>query len=122
MYITADENTNGYFERFKTIKILDPRYNSEKTWQVVGVDPYYGDGILQVFLDEYFENPIADIISENNASNDSTEEPIDENSAYISGPIEVRQYSKAYYRIHNVEDGVWYIKIDNQEKILDYNF
>lgn len=33
MYITADEITNNYFERFKTIKILDPRYkryNKEK--------------------------------------------------------------------------------------------
>jgi hypothetical protein len=27
---------------------------------VVGVDPYYGDGIIQVFLDEFFENSIAD--------------------------------------------------------------
>ena len=45
-----------YFS-FKTIKISDPRYNTEKTWQVVGIDPYYGDGIIQVFLDEYFENP-----------------------------------------------------------------
>jgi len=63
MYITADKNTNEYFERFKTVKVLDPRYDTEKTWQVVGVDPYYGDGILQVFLDEYFENPIADAVT-----------------------------------------------------------
>ena len=60
MYITADENTNKYFERFKTIKVTNPRDNSKKTWQVVGVDPYYGDGIIQVFLDEFFENSIAD--------------------------------------------------------------
>jgi len=25
---------------------------------VVDADPYYGDGIIQVFLDEYFENTI----------------------------------------------------------------
>jgi len=64
MYITADENTNEYFERFKTIKILDPRKNTEKTWQVVGVDPYYGDGIIQVFLDEFFENSISDAVTQ----------------------------------------------------------
>jgi len=64
MYITADENTNNYFERFKTIKISDPRKNIEKTWQVVGVDPYYGDGIIQVFLDEFFENSIADAVTQ----------------------------------------------------------
>jgi len=27
MYITADEVTNNYFERFKTVKVLDPRYD-----------------------------------------------------------------------------------------------
>ena len=58
MYISSDETSKKYFERFKTIKVLDPRSNTEKTWQVVGVDPYYGDGILQIFLDEYFENSI----------------------------------------------------------------
>jgi len=63
MYITADDVTNSYFERFKTIKVLDPRNNKEKTWQVVGVDPYYGDGIIQVFLDEYFENSIVDAVA-----------------------------------------------------------
>jgi hypothetical protein len=57
MYITADENTNAYFERFKTIKITDPRINKKRTWRVAGVDPYYGDGILQVFSDEYYDNP-----------------------------------------------------------------
>ena len=51
MYITSDETTRSYFERFKLIKIIDPRYNTEKTWQVAGVDPYYGDGIIQIFLD-----------------------------------------------------------------------
>jgi hypothetical protein len=49
MYITADENTNAYFERFKTIKITDPRINKKRTWRVAGVDPYYGDGVLQIF-------------------------------------------------------------------------
>jgi hypothetical protein len=58
MYITADDITKEYFERFKKIKILNPSKNKKKTWHVVGVDPYYGDGIIQVFLDEFFENSI----------------------------------------------------------------
>ena len=110
MYITADEITNNYFERFKTIKILDPRYNKEKTWQVVGVDPYYGDGIIQVFLDEYFENSIANAVAAENSAETGEENPVDETSAYIEGPIEVQQYSKAYYEIHNAEGGQWFIK------------
>ena len=110
MYITADETTNNYFERFKTIKILDPRYNKEKTWQVVGVDPYYGDGIIQVFLDEYFENSIADVVAAENSAETGEENPVDETAAYINGPTEVQQYSKAYYEIHNAEGGQWFIR------------
>lgn len=118
MYITADEITNNYFERFKTIKILDPRYNKEKTWQVVGVDPYYGDGIIQVFLDEYFENSIADAVAAEKPAETGKENPVDETAAYIDGPTEVQQYSKAYYEIHNAEEGHWYLKWKNEEQDL----
>lgn len=119
MYITADERTNNYFERFKTIKILDPRYNTEKTWHVVGVDPYYGDGILQVFLDEYFENSIADAVAIEKSNQTSQENPVDETTAYINGPVEVQQYSKAYYEICNTEDeGHWYLRWKDQEQDL----
>ena len=118
MYITADEITNNYFERFKTIKILDPRYNKEKTWQVVGVDPYYGDGIIQVFLDEYFENSIADAVTAENSAETGEENPVDETAAYINGPTEVQQYSKAYYEIHNAEEGHWYLKWKDEEQDL----
>ena len=121
MYVTADDNTNEYFKRFQTIKILDPRNNTNKTWQVVGVDPYYGDGILQIFLDEYFENSIADTVALENLQNNDQENNIDETSIYISGPTEVKQYSKAYYKINNTENGKWYIKIGEQEKYLDYD-
>ena len=121
MYITADDVTNNYFQRFKTVKILDPRKNKEKTWQVVGVDPYYGDGIIQVFLDEYFENSIADAVAVENSTETSQNDPIDETAAYISGPIEVKQYDKAYYKINNAENGNWFIKIKEQEKDLNYN-
>ncbi len=118
MYITADKNTNEYFERFKTIKVLDPRYNKEKTWHIVGVDPYYGDGIIQVFLDEYFENSIADAAAAQKSAQTGEKEPINTNAAYIDGPTEVRQYSKAYYEIHNAENGEWLIKWKNEEQSL----
>ena len=117
MYITADKNTNNYFERFKTIKILDPRNNKEKTWQVVGVDLYYGDGIIQVFLDEFFENSIADAAAAEKSSETSEEKPIDETTAYIDGPTTVQQYSKAYYEIHNAEGGQWWIERKGEEPL-----
>ena len=117
MYITADENTNNYFERFQTVKIIDPRYNTEKTWQIVGVDPYYGDGILQIFLDEFFENPIADAEKEYQKEHHQ-QEIIDETQPYISGPVTVSQYSKAYFEIHNASDGHWYLQWDGEEQDL----
>ena len=118
MYITADEITNNYFERFKTVKVLDPRSNKEKTWQVVGVDPYYGDGILQVFLDEYFENSIADAVAAQELADTGQTDSINETAAYIDGPIKVQQYSKAYYEIHNAENGHWYLKWEGKEQDL----
>ena len=115
MYITADQITNSYFSRFKSIKIIDPRYDKVKTWQVVGVDPYYGDGILQVFLDEYFENSIADAVMETETNNDN----ININEPYIDGPTIVKQYSKAYYQIKNVQNGSWFINRNGEEKNLN---
>ena len=108
MYITNDENTHEYFHRFQTVKVLDPSNNSKKTWQVVGVDPYYGDGIIQVFLDEYFENSIQDAIDAANEQN-TVEVQIPEGTPYIQGPIQVTQYSRANYTIKNAEHGHWYI-------------
>jgi len=86
MYITADEITNDYFERFKVVKVFDPRNNTKKSWQVVGVDPYYGDGIIQIFLDEFFENSIADAAAAEKSSETGKKDPVDETAAYINGP------------------------------------
>ena len=119
MYITADEVTNNYFERFKTVKVLDPRYDKQKTWQVVGVDPYYGDGILQIFLDEFFENSIADAVAAQKPAQTGQENPVNETSAYISGPTQVTQYSKAYYEINNAENGHWYLRWKGEEQNLN---
>ncbi len=118
MYIKAEENTNQYFERFKTIKVIDPRSNTDKTWQVVGVDPYYGDGILQIFLDEFFENSIADAVaaSENSQSNQGNLHH--GAAAFIDGPTEVTQYSKAYYSIKNTSGGHWYLSWNGEEQDL----
>lgn len=119
MYITSDEVTNDYFYRFKTIKIIDPRNNTKKTWQVVGVDPYYGDGILQVFLDEYFENSIKDAAAVEKSQENTIGHGVE---PYIDGPTTVPQYSKAYYSINNVdnwEQGHWYLRWNNTEQDLN---
>lgn len=121
MYITQDETTSDYFERFKLTKIEDPRTGTKKTWQVVGVDPYYGDGIIQIFLDEYFENSIEDMIKEKEQPHEQTTPEGEENNntPYIDGPKQVPQYSKAYYEINNIENGHWYISFNGKEQDLN---
>ena len=119
MYITADDNTCQYFNRFKTIKIYSPKYKTEKTWQVVGVDPYYGDGIIQIFLDEWYENSIADAVAAQKLAETSPIEELDQDAAYINGPLQVSRYSKAYYEIVNAKNGNWFIKYNNQQKDLN---
>ena len=119
MYITSDELTNSHFERFKTIKIFNPKFNEEKTWQVVGVDPYYGDGILQVFLDEFFENTIADKAEKEKQSAINKDSSVNKTAPYIKGPVSVTQYSKAYYEICNADGGKWFLKWKEQEQDLN---
>ena len=119
MYITSDELTNDYFERFKTVKIFNPKFDKEKTWQVVGVDPYYGDGILQVFLDEFFENTIADKAEKEKQSAINKDNLVNKTIPYIKGPTSVSQYSKAYYEICNANKGRWFLKWKDQEQNLN---
>ena len=120
MYITNDQNTNDYFHRFQLIKVLQPSSGIEKTWQVVDADPYYGDGIIQVFLDEYFENTVEQAGKKQKEENNPPPQ-IDETQPYIDGPIEVTQYSKAMYHIKNTSGGKWLINWKQQQIDLKYD-
>ena len=120
MYITNDQNTNDYFHRFQLIKVLQPSSETEKTWQVVDADPYYGDGIIQVFLDEYFENTIEQAGKKQKEENNPLP-LVDETKPYIDGPIEVTQYSKAMYHIKNTSGGKWLINWKQQQIDLKYD-
>jgi hypothetical protein len=50
VYITKDENTDGFFKRFDHI-VIDGR-----TWEVEVVDQISVPGIIELELNEYFEN------------------------------------------------------------------
>ena len=121
MYVTSDENTQEYFERFKLVKIVDPRNGKKKNWQVAGVDPYYGDGILQIFLDEYYENSIEDAVAAQKQKEPQSQKEQDKTAAYIDGPTEIKQYGKGYFSIKNANNGQWFIKQGNNEQRLNYN-
>lgn len=113
-YVTRNASTMEYFHRFKTVKITEPFEGGEtKTWYVVAVNPYYGDGIIQVFLDEHFENAMQE------ASNPRVpdEESEDADTAHIEGPSYVEPYSEVSFSIVNFEDesGTWSAEMDGVE-------
>lgn len=108
MYITKDENTENFFHRFTQIKI------NGKTWQTVNCNAYYGDGIMQVYLDEYYNNPVADAVAKEEAEKPAPE-PIDPDLPHIEGPNEVRSFAKVNYSVIGRENGIWYIKHNNKE-------
>ena len=116
MYITYNEDTADYFYRFTKIKILDPKSGVEKTWQVVNADPYYGDGIIQVFLDEYFENTIEQAAEKERADNADPIPEIPEGTPRIIGATQITQYSKNNYEVVNAEGGTWFISSHGVEQ------
>lgn len=120
MYITKDENTNNFFHRFQKIKIIEPDTDFANTWQVVGRDPYYGDGMVQVFLDEYFENTIQDKVDEENLLKIGNVEGIDATKPYVEGPRDVTKYETVTYEAKKfTEEGKWYVKVDGEEKDME---
>lgn len=117
-YITADDNTKEHFMRFANVKVLDPRDNKEKTWEVAGVNPFYGDGIIQVFANEYYENTIKEQAEKEKEALKPEEIPVDESLPFINGPKEVQKYSSVEYYIQNQTEGYWLLK-ESDGRIID---
>ena len=112
MFITADEYTSDYFHRFKKIKINESNSDKQKTWQVAGANHYYADGIIAVYLDECFENPIEEAVNKEKLEQNQNKpnEEDSSNSIKILGPDIVNGYSIAEYELNNDLQGEWFIK------------
>lgn len=120
MYVTKDENTIDYFHRFKKIKVVEEITNIDRTWQVCGVNPYFGDGIVEVFLDEYFENRIEEAAEiEKQEIENQKKVILEDYEPQISGPTRVAAYDIATYAIHNIGGGKWYISEDGVEELFN---
>lgn len=115
MYITRDDVTADHFHRFTKVKIIDPTSNTLKTWQVVSVDPYFGDGIIQVFMDEFFENSIQDAVDKEKQELEEQKSHIFKPLIHIEGKTEVYGYSMESYYITNAVGGKWFVKRGDEE-------
>ena len=96
MYISKTQKTNEFFERFKICKVQG------KNWEVQAVDRISTEGILCVYLKEYFTN-----VYEDGVIQPSNPEEIDTNNPYILGPAEVHPFDTATYSIVGGEPGLW---------------
>lgn len=97
MYITKNEETLEYFNRLNIVKF------NEHRWQVAATDKYSQPGIIQVYLNEYYDNEMED--------NMRQPEIIEQEHLYdpfINGPQVVYPYDTALkYEIDNLTDGTW---------------
>lgn len=111
MYITKDEKTEAFFHRFSTIKI------NGKPWEVQSIDSISSDGIIIVYLKEWYQNSIAEAKAEEDAAIEVSS-IISQNQAVIIGPTAVYPYDKKSYTIQNAEGGTWVIG-STKAKILE---
>lgn len=96
MNISKTPETEAFFKRFARIKI------NGKTWEVQAVDSMSVDGIIEVALEEFYENTMQEL------KDAEPQEPAP--ISRIQGEFEVYPYEKYDYTI-DLNDGTW--EIDN---------
>ena len=111
MYITKDEKTEAFFHRFSQIKI------NGKPWEVQSMDNISSDGIIILYLKEWYQNSIAEAKAKEDAAAAEVIPIITEDEPSIEGPAAVYPYDKKTYTIKNAEGGSWVIG-NSKAKIL----
>ena len=101
MYISKDENSLEFFHRFKILNILG------KSWEVQAVDNITTDGIIEVYLKEYYSEEIEPEPPKEDEEEvlPPTEEPIP--SIAIVGKTSVYPYDVVMYFVNSNENGFW---------------
>lgn len=114
IYVTKNEETLEFFHRFTKFKL------DNKVWEVQTVDPYSGDGIIQIYAKEYYNNTLEE--EELKRQEELVPEPSEPVMPYISGPTAVKPYDRVMYTFEQEGDiqGKW--RVDNTKKVsLLYN-
>lgn len=121
--ITKDSRTVNYFQRHKIIKmkLAYPDVNTGETieewhnWKVVATDKYSEDKLIQVYLDEWYDNEMED-----NMAADEAEEP-NLMQPHIEGPRTVYIYdTNLSYSIVGLTTGEFVVSSD-KVKIISAN-
>lgn len=114
MYVTKNEDTLDFFHRFSKFKLFSEG-NKEETWEVATVNPYYGDGMIEVCINETFNNSIADAAQEEKDQNQQPEIP--SSVPHIDGPAAVQLYDTVSFAIVGASGGKWLTQEEGKAEI-----
>ena len=110
MYITKNEETLDFFHRFVKFDL------GGKPWEVQTVDAISTEGILEVTIEEWYQNTIQDMVEEEKEQEEAQEPEIDKTLPHIIGDIVVYPYYTKEYQIEGVTGGTWLL--DNNKKAI----
>jgi hypothetical protein len=108
MYISKDEKTNEFFQRFTKIQI------DGKPWEVQAVDRITTEGILAVYLKEDYSNDFAEVQAEE--SQPEEDAPMETTLPRIVGDYNVYPFDIKTYSIEGASNGTW--SLSNKRAVI----
>lgn len=97
MNITKNEETLAFFDRLNIV-----HFNGHR-WQVAATDKYSQPGLIQVYLNEYYDNELED----NMRQPEIVDPPVDNYEPFIYGKQVVKPYDTIEYQVDNLKGGTW---------------
>lgn len=120
LYLTRNKQTDDYFHRFTKIKVGQVENDWEggehfKNWEVVGRNPYKGDGVIELFVKEDWSNTIQEEEQKAQEEAEKHKEPQDLTQPYIDIPENIEVYSTFVATLKNVTDLTHTWEISNKK-------
>ena len=103
MTLTNNEETDAYFHRFTKIKFKG------KNWEVQAIDNISTEGIIDVYLKEYYSNTIQEEVDKENKENIPEVIEPEEGTPQIKGENQVYPYDSKEFVVENATGGTWFV-------------
>ena len=103
MTLTNNEETDAYFHRFTKIKFKG------KNWEVQAIDNISTEGIIDVYLKEYYSNTIQEEVDKENKENMPEVIEPEEGTPQIKGENQVYPYDSKEFVVENATGGTWLV-------------
>ena len=103
MTLTNNEETDAYFHRFTKIKFRG------KNWEVQAIDNISTEGVIDVYLKEYYSNTIQEEVDKENEENMPEVIEPEEGTPQIKGENQVYPYDSKEFVVENATGGTWVV-------------